>query len=261
MSPGPTVTVPGAVEIIPLRGIAEVAAGTDLASLLVPCFAQAAGGLRAHDVVVVTHKVVSKAEGAVVDLATVTAGDRARDLAGAGHNDPRLIEVVLRESRRVVRAEGQVLICETHHGLVCANAGVDRSNAGRADTVTLLPRDPDASAARLRAGWLDLAGGGPLAVIVSDTFGRPFRIGGVNVAIGVAGMPALSDLTGAHDAAGYQLRGSEIATADEIASAAELVMGKLDRVPVAVVRGLRWSEGATAASRLLRDPAEDIFRR
>jgi coenzyme F420-0:L-glutamate ligase/coenzyme F420-1:gamma-L-glutamate ligase len=258
---GAAITAAGAVQVIPVRGVPEVRPGDDLAALLLPAVQRDTGGLLPYDVVVVTHKVVSKAERAMVDLASVEPGDQALALAAAGHNDPRVVEVVLRQSRRVVRAEAAVLVCETHHGLVCANAGVDRSNAGGGDWVTVLPADPDASARRLRDAWRVPAGGGPLAVVISDTFGRPFRLAGVNVAIGVAGMPAISDHTGESDAAGYTLRGSEIATADEIASAAELVMGKLEGVPVAVVRGLRWVGEGDGAAPMLRDPAADIFRR
>lgn len=256
-----TVTAGGAVQVIPVRGLPEVHPGDDLAALLLPALLRDTGGLLPHDVVVVTHKVVSKAEGAVVELASVEPRAEAVELAAAGHHDPRVVEVVLRQSRRVVRAEAAVLVCETHHGLVCANAGVDRSNAGGGDWVTVLPADPDASARALRDAWRALAGGGPLAVVISDTFGRPFRMAGVNVAIGLAGMPAISDHSGARDEAGYTLRGSEIATADEIASAAELVMGKLDGVPAAVVRGLRWMGEGEGAAPMLRDPGADIFRR
>lgn len=208
----------------------------------------------------VTHKVLSKAEGRLVNLADVEPSPRAVALADSTGNDPRLLEVVLRESVRVVRAAGQVLICETPHGLVCANAGVDRSNVSGGEWVTLLPADPDASASRLRAHWREDVDGAPLGVIVTDTFGRPFRIGGVNVAIGVAGMPAVSDHTGTVDSVGYVLHAGEIGSADEIASAAELVMGKVDRVPVAVVRGLRW-EGEGTAADLQRPTDRDVFRR
>ena len=207
----------------------------------------------------VTHKVVSKAEGCVVDLATVTPSARARELAEAGGNDPRLIEVVLRETVRVVRADPRVLVCETRHGLVCANAGVDRSNVAGGDVVTVLPQDPDGSAARLRTALLDDASGGPLGVVLTDTFGRPFRLGGVNVAIGVAGMPAATDYTGFSDTAGYVLHAGLIASADEVAAAAELVMGKTEGVPAVRLRGLRW-EGEGRAADLLRPVREDVFR-
>ena len=154
-----------------------------------------------------------------------------------------------------------MLVCETVHGLVCANAGVDRSNVGGGEHVTLLPVDADASASLLRDAWLPLCAGGPLGVVICDTFGRPFREAGVNVAIGVAGLPAITDYRGLPDVSGYVMRASALATADEIASAAELVMGKTDGVPVAVVRGLRWEGEGRGAGVLLRDPARDVFRR
>jgi coenzyme F420-0:L-glutamate ligase/coenzyme F420-1:gamma-L-glutamate ligase len=213
------------------------------------------------DVVVVTHKVLSKAEDALVDLDTVTPSAAAEELARQTGGDPRLVEVVLGESRRVIRSGPGVLICETPSGLVCANAGVDRSNVPGAGTVTLLPRDPDASAAALRSRWLDDTGGGPLGVIVCDSFGRPFREAQVNVAIGVAGMPALTDHRGLPDTTGEVMNASMLASADEIASAAELVMGKVDRVPVALIRGLRWTGEGRGSAELCRDPERDLFRR
>jgi coenzyme F420-0:L-glutamate ligase / coenzyme F420-1:gamma-L-glutamate ligase len=233
--------------------------GDDLAAHLRTAVRHLERPLQPYDVIVVTHKVVSKAEGCVVDLATVTPSTRANELAETGGNDPRLIEVVLGETVRLVRADPRVLVCETRHGLVCANAGVDRSNVGGGEMVTILPRDPDGSAARLRAALLEDAGGGPLGLVLTDTFGRPFRLGGVNVAIGVAGMPAATDYTGLPDAAGYVLHAGLIGSADEIAAAAELVMGKTERVPAVRLRGLRW-EGEGRAADLLRAVHEDVFR-
>ena len=247
----------------PVRGLPEVRPGDDLARIVAEGLPGCGLELRAWDVVVVTHKVVSKSEGALVDLRTVRPSPEAVDLAERVGGDPRLVEVVLGESRRVLRAAPGVLVCETVGGLVCANAGIDRSNVPGAAVVTLLPRDPDASAARLRAAWLPAAGGGPLGVVVSDSFGRPFREGQVNVAIGVAGMPSLTDHRGLPDADGRLMSASVLASADEIASAAELVMGKVERVPVALVRGLRWKGegGGSGAVALQRDPARDLFRR
>jgi coenzyme F420-0:L-glutamate ligase / coenzyme F420-1:gamma-L-glutamate ligase len=249
---------------MPVHGIPEVSTGDDVAALVARGFAMSGLALAAWDVVVVTHKVVSKAEGRVVSLSTVTPSARAEAIAVQTENDARLVEVILGETTRVLTALPGVLVCETVHGLVCANAGVDRSNVGGGDRVTLLPRDPDASAAALRRAWLPLCFGGPLGVVVSDTFGRPFREAGVNVAVGVAGMPAVTDYRGLPDTAGYVMRASALATADEIASAAELVMGKTDGVPVVVVRGLRWDgdgSGGRGARELQRDPARDVFRR
>ncbi len=243
-----------------MEGVPEIRAGDDLGTI---CrgHLRATGGLEPWDVVVVTHKVVSKAEGRVSRLAEVDPGDPALALAERVGQDPRMVEVILRESRRVIRAEPGVLITETVQGLVCANSGVDRSNVGGGELVTCLPLRPDLSAGRLRRAWLDLAQGGPLGVIISDTFGRPFREGAVNVAIGAAGLPALSDHRGLRDEQGYLLHASTIGTADEIAGIGELVMGKIDQVPLAVVRGFTW-EGPEEGADVLQRPAErDIFRR
>jgi coenzyme F420-0:L-glutamate ligase/coenzyme F420-1:gamma-L-glutamate ligase len=250
----------GALQVHPVRGLPEVHPGDDLAALVLAALDRSRLDLQPWDVVVVTHKVVSKAEGALVDLGTVTPSAEALEYAAENEGDPRIVEVALRESRRVLRVGVGVLVCETRSGLVCANAGVDRSNVPGADAVTLLPRDPDASAAALRAAWLDEAGGGPLGVIVCDSFGRPFREAQVNVAVGVAGMPALTDHRGLPDATGQLMQASVLATADEIASAAELVMGKVDGIPVAIVRGLRWSGEGRGSAELQRDPERDLFR-
>jgi coenzyme F420-0:L-glutamate ligase / coenzyme F420-1:gamma-L-glutamate ligase len=237
------------VHVLPLEGIPEVREGDDLAALLREA-ARRAGGLEAGDVLVVAQKVVSKAEGRVVHLADVETSDQARELA-ADH-DPRQLEVILGEAARVVRTRPPLVIAETRHGFVCASAGVDHSNAGAPDTLVLLPLDPDASARALA----DNLGVG---VIVSDSFGRPFRQGTTDVAIGVAGLRPLLDLRGTRDATGYELRTTAIAVADEIAGAAELVMGKTNGVPAAIVRGLRLEGDGTAADLVV--PAErDLFR-
>jgi coenzyme F420-0:L-glutamate ligase/coenzyme F420-1:gamma-L-glutamate ligase len=250
------------VSVLPVRGIPEVAPGADLAALVLGGLAASGVVLQAWDVVVVTHKVVSKAEGQLVSLESVVPSSHAESLAVQTDNDPRLVEVILGQSVRVLTALPGVLICETVHGLVCANAGVDRSNiAVGGSVVTLLPADPDASAVALRSAFVAACSDEPLGVVICDTFGRPFREAGVNVAIGVAGMPAVTDYRGLPDTAGYVMRGSALATADEIASAAELVMGKTDDIPVAVVRGLRWDGVGSGAGALQRDPARDVFRR
>ncbi|MGH7692489.1 MAG: coenzyme F420-0:L-glutamate ligase [Candidatus Dormibacteria bacterium] len=258
--PGRPLIRAGRIVAWAVSGVPEIQAGQGLGELLRPRLL-AAGGLEPGDVVVVTHKIVSKAEGRVYPLAEVEPRPEALSLAQELLQDPRLVEAVLRESRRVVRAESGVLITETHHGLVCANAGVDRSNVGGGEMVTCLPHHPDRSAADLRSAWLSLAGGGPLGVIISDTFGRPFREGSINVAIGVAGMPALADHRGLLDPQGYQLHASTIGSADEIAGIGELLMGKVDGLPLAVVRGLSWSGPELGSAPLLREPAQDIFRR
>ncbi len=214
--------------------------------------------LESDDVVVVTQKVVSKAEGRVLSLDQVQPSQRASEIGKRIGFDPRHVEVILSESVRVVREAPRVLITETRHGFVCANAGVDRSNTGGRERVVLLPEHPDESARRLRESLRELSGAA-VGVVVSDSFGRPWREGQVNVAIGAAGVMALRDYRGQQDPAGYELQGTELGVADELASAAELVMGKLDRVPVALIRGASVSgEGSVQA--LLRDPATDLFR-
>jgi coenzyme F420-0:L-glutamate ligase/coenzyme F420-1:gamma-L-glutamate ligase len=237
--------------VIPVRGLPEVSEGNDLAELIA-----AAADLEDGDVVVVAHKVVSKAEGRVVRLAEVEPSAQARDLAA--DEDPRRLEVILRESARIVRTRPPLVIAETRHGFVCASAGVDASNAPEAETVVLLPEDPDASAARLRDRLRQLTGA-DVAVIVSDSFGRAWRQGTTDVAIGCAGLRPLLDLHGERDAAGYELHATVIAVADELAGAAELVKGKLDGVPVAVVRGFdRRGEGT--AREVVMPPERDLFR-
>jgi coenzyme F420-0:L-glutamate ligase / coenzyme F420-1:gamma-L-glutamate ligase len=233
------------IRVLPVDGIPEVQEGHDLAALL-----NEAVDFEQGDVLVVAQKVVSKAEGRVVRLDDVEASERARELAA--ERDPRELEVVLREARRVVRVRPPLVIAETRHGFVCASAGVDHSNTGKAGTLVLLPLDPDASARRLseRLG---------VAVIVSDSFGRPFRQGTTDVAIGVAGIPPLLDLRGVRDSTGYELRTTMIAVADEIAGAAELVMGKTARIPAAIVRGLSLRGEGNARDVVM--PAErDLFR-
>lgn len=235
------------MELIAVGGLPEIRPGDDLGSLIA-----AAVEIQAGDIVVVAQKVVSKAEGRLRNLSEVTPSVRAQELAQRLGADARTVQVVLDESVRVVRAE-RALIVETPHGFVCANAGVDHSNVEEPDTVTLLPLDPDRSAAELsrRLGT---------AVIVSDTFGRAWRLGIVNVALGVAGLPAVNDLRGTPDDFGRDLRATVVAVADELAAAAGLVMRKTARVPVVVVRG--WSsEGPAGTGRdLIRPAAEDLFR-
>ena len=243
------------VTVVPLEGLPELADGDDLAALLADA-AERAGGLRDADVVVVAQKAVSKVEGRVVDLDDITATDRARELAG--ERDPRHVEVVLRETVRVVRSRPPLVIAETRHGFICASAGVDASNARGAGTLVLLPVDPDASAARIRAGLLERTGA-EVGVIVSDSFGRPWRRGTTDVAIGAAGIRPLLDLSGVRDAAGYELHATMIAVADELAGAAELVLGKTAGVPAAVIRGFD-GRGEGAARELIMPAERDLFR-
>lgn len=246
------------VSIIPLSGVPEVHGGDDLAQVITDALHTQELVLLDGDVVVVASKVVSKAEGqGVAELPR--PGARAGLLAGETGFEAGLVELILSESREVLRSRPRVLVVETTHGLVCANAGVDRSNTGDSGTALRLPVDSDASAELLRA-TLEGHFGAAVAVLVSDTFGRPFRYGLVNVAIGVAGMKPIRDYRGQADPNALVLQGTELAVADELCSAAELVMNKLDRVPVAVIRGYRWELGAEGMRPLLRDPATDYFR-
>jgi coenzyme F420-0:L-glutamate ligase / coenzyme F420-1:gamma-L-glutamate ligase len=241
----------GELRVIPVRGLPEVGEGEDPAALIA-----AAVELEGGDVVVVAHKVVSKAEGRVVRLDDVEPSAQARNLADG--EDPRRLEVILGESVRLVRTRPPLVIAETRHGFVCASAGVDASNAPESDSVVLLPEDPDASAARQRDRLLELTGA-DVAVIVSDSFGRAWRQGTTDVAIGCAGLKPLLDLHGQRDATGYELHATVIAVADELAGAAELVKGKLDGVPVAVVRGFEH-RGEGTARELVMPPERDLFR-
>jgi len=237
------------IQVLPLEGMPEIEDGDDLAQLLAEA-AGRTGGFENEDVLVVAQKAVSKAEGRIVALADIEPSEEAH--AHAGDGDARHVEVILRETARVVRSRPPLVIAETRHGFVCASAGVDASNAPGSDTVVLLPVDPDASARALheRLG---------VAVIVSDSFGRPFRHGTTDVAIGVAGLPPLRDLRGTRDRTGYELKTTQIAVADEIAGAAELVMGKADGIPAAIVRGLKL-EGDGSARELVMPPERDLFR-
>lgn len=244
------------VQIIGVAGIPEVTPGADVAALIAD--AARATPLMDGDVIVVTHKIVSKAEGQLVDLRTITPSALASNLAARWGKDARQVDVVLRESARIVRMERGIIISETRHGLVCANAGVDASNVA-GETVCLLPKDPDGSAARIRAALRERAGA-DVAVIISDSFGRPWRNGIVNIAIGVAGMLPLADYRGQMDPYGYDLRVTVLAIADELAGAAELVMGKIDAVPVAIIRGYAYTRGDGTGRDLVMDPAKDLFR-
>jgi coenzyme F420-0:L-glutamate ligase/coenzyme F420-1:gamma-L-glutamate ligase len=250
--------MPRRYEVIGVEGLPEFRPGDDVAGLIVEAARRQGTPIAGDDVVVVSQKIVSKAEGRLVHLSEVTPSARARTVADEIGRDPRLVEVILRESRRVVRQAKGVLIVETHHGFICANAGVDQSNVD-ADTACLLPEDGDRSAAGLRERVHALTGQEP-AVIIADTFGRPWREGLVNVAVGLAGIQPIRSYLGELDPAGYVLQATILALADELAGAAEPVMGKLDRVPVAIIRGLAWERGEGSIRALLRDPARDLFR-
>jgi coenzyme F420-0:L-glutamate ligase/coenzyme F420-1:gamma-L-glutamate ligase len=245
---------PSPVVLTGVTGLPEVGAGADLAALIA-----GAADVVDGDVVVVTSKVVSKAEGATVELADVRASTFATDFAARWDKDPRVIEVVLQQARRIVRMVGPVLITETHHGFVCANSGVDQSSSGAAGRVVLLPEDPDASARRIGARFGAL--GAQVAVIVSDTFGRPWREGQTDVAIGIAGIAPMQSYVGQVDPHGHEFRVQELCVVDELAAAAELVKGNTSRVPAAIVRGYDWERDDTATmATVLREASKDLFR-
>jgi coenzyme F420-0:L-glutamate ligase / coenzyme F420-1:gamma-L-glutamate ligase len=244
----------GEVRIVGVGGLPEIGAGYDLAGLI-----SDAVGLLDDDIVVVTSKVVSKAEGAVVDLATIEPSPFADDFASRWGKDPRVVEVVLQQAARIVRMSGPLLITETRHGFVCANSGVDESSSGAVGRVVVLPSHPDESARRMRSRFGQL--GVDVAVIISDTFGRPWREGQTDVAIGLAGISPITNYVGQHDPHGHEFRVQQLCVADELAAAAELVKGNLSRVPAALIRGFPWDrdDDATAAS-LIRAHQRDLFR-
>jgi len=247
------------LHVIGLPGIPIVTPGVDLAALIQQAAAAAPLSLQGGDILVVTQKIVSKAEGFLIALKDITPSPWAEQYARQWGKDPRHVEVVLHQARRIVRMDRGVLIAETHHGFICANAGVDQSNIEGEEVVAVLPTDPDASARAIRQGLHERLGI-EVAVIISDTFGRPWRNGITNVAIGLSGMQAIKDYTGQCDAQGYTLRVTALAVADELAAAAELVMNKLDNVPVAVIRGYDYPRGEGSLGQLIRAPERDLFR-
>ncbi len=259
-----TVSDSAPLTIIPVMGLPEITPGDPLGSMIGEQIDRQAGGAQPGDIVVVTHKIVSKAEGQLVELETVSPSPLAAAFAERYGKDARQVEVVLRESRRIVRMDRGHIISETRHGFVCANGGVDASNV-ESGVVTLLPRDPDASANQIRetlAGGLQVDQRHDLGVLVTDSFGRPWRNGIVNVAIGVSGIAPVADYRGRYDAGGHELRSTVLAVADELASAAELVMHKVIGAPVAVIRGYQWQVTCEPGSgQDLVMPAErDLFR-
>ena len=248
----------GKVEVFPLLGIPEVVKGDDLAGLILDSARRCRLRLQDRDVIVVKQKVVSKAEGRVARLAEVTPGAKAKAVAKKLGKDPRLVELILRESVRVVRMGHGVIITETRHGFVCANSGIDQSNVGR-ESVALLPADPDRSARQLRS-VLEKVSGKKLAVVVTDTFGRPWRRGQTDVAIGCSGIAPLVPYAGRRDSFGYELRVTEPSVVDELAGAAELVVGKLAGIPAAVVRGAEYAPGEAGIRSLIMPRDRDLFR-
>jgi coenzyme F420-0:L-glutamate ligase / coenzyme F420-1:gamma-L-glutamate ligase len=250
--------VPARIEAFAIAGIPEIQPGDRLGEIVAGALTRARVSIEPGDVFVIAQKIVSKAENAMVRLDTIAASARAAAWAADYGKDPGLVEIVLREAARIVRMERGVVIAETRHGFVCANAGVDASNVAPG-WVTVLPRDPDGSAARIRTTLIERLGV-DVAVVIADTFGRPWREGVINVAIGVAGLRPLDDCRGRLDAFGRRLHSTVIAIADEIASAAELVMGKANHAPVAVVRGAAEWIGAGSGAALVRPAEQDLFR-
>ncbi|MCH7706367.1 MAG: coenzyme F420-0:L-glutamate ligase [Chloroflexi bacterium] len=247
------------IRVFGIDGLPEIAAGMDLTALILQAAQAQDTPLQQDDILIVTQKVVSKEEGKVLDLATVTPSALAEQWASDYDRDPRLVEVAMRESKRISRMDKGVLVTETRHGFYCINAGVDASNVPGDGMVVLLPDDPDASAARIRDAVLRTAGV-RVAVIITDSWGRPWREGLTNIAIGAAGMAVLRDYRGTMDPFGMELHASAIAVVDELASAAELVMGKVDMVPVAVARGYSYTPSDGKVRDLIREPDRDLFR-
>ena len=248
----------GGFQLIPVRGLPEITPGDDL-GLLIAQAAALGPQLRNGDVLIVAQKIVSKSEGQLVDLTTIVPSARAIALAAGQHRDPRLIEVILSESASVLREDAHVLITETKHGFICANAGVDRSNVSGRDWVSLLPRDPDASARKLKSRLQDLTDI-EIAVIITDTFGRAWREGLANAAIGIAGISPLVDFRGQLDDHGKELSATVLAVADDLAAASGLLMRKTARIPVIVVRGYDYEPGEGSAAALIRARERDLFR-
>ncbi|MEP7046441.1 MAG: coenzyme F420-0:L-glutamate ligase [Ilumatobacteraceae bacterium] len=247
------------VQIFGVPGIPEIAPGTDLATVIVDAATASGTALVDGDIVVVTSKIVSKSEGRIVELADVVPSQFAVEWSAQWDKDPAVTEVVLREAKRIVRQVGPVLITETQHGFVCANSGVDQSSSGAHGRLVVLPADPDASARRIRAGLT--ARGIDAVVIVSDTFGRAWREGQTDIAIGIAGMQPIHSYVGQFDPHGHEFKVQAVCLADELAGAAELVKGNISRMPVGVIRGVAWDPDDTATiAPVLRDQSRDLFR-
>ena len=247
------------ISIIPVRGIPDIRKGAPLGRFIVDKLKEQGDGFQPGDIAVVSQKIVSKAEGMVVPLSNVRPSDFAKTIAKESGKDPRQVEVILGETKKIIRMKGGHLITETKHGFICANAGVDQSNVGTGDSVTLLPRNSDASADTIRKTIHQITGR-TVPVIITDTFGRAWRMGQVNFAIGISGLKPIHDYRGTRDMYMRTLQVTEIAIADELACAAELVMNKADRVPVAIIRGYKAPMGHGRAKELLRPEEFDLFR-
>jgi coenzyme F420-0:L-glutamate ligase/coenzyme F420-1:gamma-L-glutamate ligase len=245
--------------IIGLKGIPEIKKGDDIAEIIYSTLKKQNMDLQDKDIIVITQKIVSKSEGRIIDLSKIKPSRLALRLAKTSKKDPRIIEVILRESKSILRLKNGKIISETKHGFVCANAGVDKSNIEGENFVSVLPKNPDKSAMRIREKLIKLTGKN-LAVIISDTFGRPWRVGQVNVAIGIAGLKPIKDYRGKKDMFNQELKVTMMAIADELASAAELVMNKSDGVPVAIIRGYDYPEGEASIKEIIRPIELDLFR-
>jgi len=246
------------IRIIGIKGIPEVSRGEDIGAIILDTLRKHGDGLKENDIVVVTQKIVSKAEGRVMALSSFKPSKRAIKLAAKLGKDSKHVQAILEESKRILRAENGIVIVETKHGLICANAGIDQSNL-KPNNVSLLPKDPDTSASKIMSSIKNKAGVS-VGVIISDTFGRPFREGHVNIAIGVAGLKPMKDYRGKDDGYGNVLKATVMAVADEIASAAELATGKLERVPVVIVRGYKYQRGDGGSKELIRPFSKNLFK-
>lgn len=247
------------ISIIGVKGIPDIKKGDDLAKIIVDRVKRQKESINDHDILVISQKVVSKAEGQIVQLDRIKPSEFSRRIAKEMQRDPRHIEVILNESRKIIRMRSGHLITETKHGFICANSGVDQSNIGKRNSVTLLPKNPDASARLIREKLHRLTGK-DVPIIITDTFGRAWRMGQVNFAIGVSGIRPVHDYRGKRDMYRRILHVTEIALADELASAGELVMNKSDRIPVAIIRGYRYRVGHGSGKDLLRPEDKDLFR-
>lgn len=249
------------IEIVGITALPEIENGAELGLMIVMAAIGQDTSLEDGDILVVTQKVISKAEGRIVDLRTVTPSERGLKLSIETERDPRLVELILRESKSLIKIDSErgIIIAETHHGFICANAGIDQSNVAGEHMVSLLPKDPDGSARRIREEVAQVLGV-RVAVIISDTFGRAWREGQVNFAIGVSGIDPILDYRGSLDKQGSVLKTTSIAIADELVAAGEMVMGKAEGIPVALIRGYRYQPSAGGVAYLLRDPASDLFR-
>ncbi len=248
------------IEIIPILIRDDIKKGDNIADLIIKSIKDKNESLQENDIIVITHKIISKAEGRTTDLRNIVPSEESKKISSNTGKDPRLVELIISQSNEIVKIERDIIITETKHGFVCANAGIDTSNVGKlSDHVLLLPDDPDASARNIRND-INAKTGGNVGIIISDTFGRPFRKGQVNIAIGVAGIDPIKSYIGKRDMYGKILRVTEIAIADEITSAAELAMGKSSRVPVSIVRGYDFSFNDSSISKVTRSKKDDLFR-